>query len=430
MAGVSFGVGAVLFVGLAIGAIAPKSIPPTLVSSLGLIMFLYGIGVQYGRHFVTGLTSRAGLRANLLAAAAILVTVGVVLVSVHAFGIRMTVASGLFAGAGTSTSALAAAQDQAVASLAAAILPAEQAALRSEPAIGYSIAYPLGVIVPILIFQLAYLRWRPRFREPDAGGKLQLAELAITPPLCRPNARRDQPRIAGRGRDRHGARRRREPITPARSDADQTMPCWCTARFRPSRQRGRGLASMTAGQIISDRSALDYTRIFVSNSVVAGRALSTLDLSRYQAMIVQIRRGDALILPTPDLILEMGDLVGVLSPRDQFSALEKFFGGSIKGEAEVNYIPLGLGMVLGVLVGLIPIPLPGLGSFQLGLAGGVLIVALFLGWLGRIGSLTWTLPLTANLTLRNFGLTLFLATVGMNSGAPFVQTFQQSGSHC
>ena len=113
VAGVSFGVGAVLFIGLAIGAMAPKSVPPALVSSLGLIMFLYGIGVQYGSHFVTGLTSRAGLRANLLATAAILVTVGVVLLSVHAFGIRMTVASGLFAGAGTSTSALAAAQDGA-----------------------------------------------------------------------------------------------------------------------------------------------------------------------------------------------------------------------------------------------------------------------------------------------------------------------------
>ena len=92
----------------------------------------------------------------------------------------MTVASGLFAGAGTSTSALAAAQDQTMASLAGSVTEAERAALRSEPAIGYSIAYPFGVIVPILIFQLAYLRWKPRFTEQDTGGKLQLAELAIT----------------------------------------------------------------------------------------------------------------------------------------------------------------------------------------------------------------------------------------------------------
>jgi putative transport protein len=427
VAGVSFGVGAVLFIGLAIGAMAPKSVPPALVSSLGLIMFLYGIGVQYGQHFVAGLTSRAGLRANLLATTAILVTIGVVLLSVHAFGIRMTVASGLFAGAGTSTSALAAAQDQAVASLAGAIPEAERAALRSEPAIGYSIAYPLGVIVPILIFQLAHLRWKPRFTEQDTGGKLQLAELAVTGQQAGrmlAEISRELPEGVVIAAVRVGSVNQLPRPDLMLTENDTVLVHGSTSAIEAARQR---FGKMTAGQIVFDRSTLDYTRIFVSNSAVVGRALSALDLSRYQAMIAHIRRGDAVILPTPDLILEMGDLVGVLSARDQFPALEKFFGGSIKGEAEVNYIPLGLGMVLGVLLGLISIPLPGIGSFKLGLAGGVLIVALFLGWLGRIGSLTWTLPLTANLTLRNFGLTLFLAAVGMNSGAPFVHTFQQSG---
>jgi putative transport protein len=427
VAGVSFGVGAVLFIGLAIGVMAPKSVPPGLVGTLGLIMFLYGIGVQYGQHFFAGLTSRSGLRANLLAVTAILVTVGVVLLSMHAFGVRMTVASGLFAGAGTSTSALAAAQDQAVASLAGTIPEAEWVALRSEPAIGYSIAYPLGVIVPILIFQWAYRRWQPRFTEQDAGRKLQVAELAITGQQAGrmlAEISRELPegvRIAAVRVDDVNQLPRPELML---TENDAVLVHGSASAIEAARQR---FGKMTAGHIVADRSTLDYTRIFVSNAAVVGRPLSTLDLSRYPAMIAHIRRGDALILPTPDLILEMGDLVGVLSPRDQFPALEKFFGGSIKGEAEVNYVPLGLGMVLGVLVGLIPIPLPGVGFFQLGLAGGVLIVALFLGWLGRIGSLTWTMPLTANLTLRNFGLTLFLAAVGMNSGAPFVNTVQQSG---
>jgi putative transport protein len=84
-------------------------------------------------------------------------------------------------------------------------------------------------------------------------------------------------------------------------------------------------------------------------------------------------------------------------------------------------------MSLGVLLGLLKIPVPGLGSFSLGIAGGPLIVALILGRLGRIGSMSWHVPLSANLTLRNFGLTLFLAAVGMSSGAPFVQTVSQTG---
>ena len=88
---------------------------------------------------------------------------------------------------------------------------------------------------------------------------------------------------------------------------------------------------------------------------------------------------------------------------------------------------VGLGMSLGVLLGLLPIPLPGLGRFTLGLAGGPLLVALILGKLGRTGPLAWHMPLPANLTLRTFGLTLFLAAVGLASGAPFVETLATTG---
>ncbi len=84
-------------------------------------------------------------------------------------------------------------------------------------------------------------------------------------------------------------------------------------------------------------------------------------------------------------------------------------------------------MVMGVLLGIIPIPLPVIGTMKLGIAGGSLIVALILGKLGRTGKLTWTMPLSANLTLRNFGLSIFLAQVGMSSGAPFVQVVSENG---
>jgi putative transport protein len=99
----------------------------------------------------------------------------------------------------------------------------------------------------------------------------------------------------------------------------------------------------------------------------------------------------------------------------------------MKSTAEFSYVSVGLGMSLGVLLGLIAVPLPGGGSFSLGLAGGSLIAALILGRLGRIGTLSWHLPLSANLTLRNFGLTLFLAAVGLGSGAPFVDTVSRTG---
>lgn len=116
----------------------------------------------------------------------------------------------------------------------------------------------------------------------------------------------------------------------------------------------------------------------------------------------------------------------MLANREHFVALRKFFGDSIKGTAEFSYISIGLGMALGFLLGAIPIPLPGLGKLVLGLAG-VLIVALVLGKFRRTLGMNWTVPLSANLVLRNLGLTLFLAQVGMSSGPKFAATVTETG---
>ncbi len=116
----------------------------------------------------------------------------------------------------------------------------------------------------------------------------------------------------------------------------------------------------------------------------------------------------------------------MLAHRDDFAALRKFFGDSIKGTAEFSYISIGFGMALGFLLGAINFPLPGVGKLALGLSG-VLIVALVLGKMRRTGGLNWTIPLSANLVLRNLGLTLFLAQVGMASGPKFAATVSQTG---
>jgi len=133
------------------------------------------------------------------------------------------------------------------------------------------------------------------------------------------------------------------------------------------------------------------------------------------------------IVPTPDLTLEFGDRVGLVVPPDRQEEVRKHFGDTVKSLAEFSYISLGIGMVLGVLLGLIPIPIPGVGKVTLGITGGPLIVALILGKLRRTGSLLWVMPLPANIVLRNFGLALFLAAVGINAGQPFVKTVSESG---
>ena len=132
------------------------------------------------------------------------------------------------------------------------------------------------------------------------------------------------------------------------------------------------------------------------------------------------------MLARPDLVLEFGDRVGLLTNRANFPAVRKFFGDSIKGTAEFSYISIGLGMALGFLVGAIHVPVPGVGKLAIGLAG-VLVVALVLGKLRRTGGMNWTIPLSANLVLRNLGLTLFLAQVGMASGPKFAATVAETG---
>jgi putative transport protein len=142
--------------------------------------------------------------------------------------------------------------------------------------------------------------------------------------------------------------------------------------------------------------------------------------------VAHVRRGDADLLPGPELVLESGDRVGLLAHRDDFKPVRQFFGDSIKATAEFSYISIGLGMAIGFLLGAVVIPLPGMGRVSLGLSG-VLIAALVLGNYRRTGPLNWTIPLSANIVLRNLGLTLFLAQVGMASGPKFAATVSQTG---
>src|SRR5215211_4453331 len=161
--GFSLGVGAVLFVALGMGWFAPKSVPAPMVGTLGLALFLYGVGVQYGKQFFIGLTSRAGLKANAMALAGVLAAGLVSLAFVKMMNLKLSYALGLFAGSGTSTPTLQA----AIATVG-----------NDDPAVGYSVAYPFGVAGPILFLYLTSLWWRPRVEAPTGSG-LEMIEVAL-----------------------------------------------------------------------------------------------------------------------------------------------------------------------------------------------------------------------------------------------------------
>src|SRR6201997_1543054 len=188
------------------------------------------------------------------------------------------------------------------------------------------------------------------------------------------------------------------------------------------------LGKLEPGRLVSDRADLDYIRVFVGKASVVGVPLASLPMpSGYPTHLLHVRRYDADLVPSPDLMLEFGDRVGVLMPPDRKEEIRRHFGDTVKAAAEFSYVSLGFGMGLGILLGLIPIPIPGVGTVTLGIGGGPLIVALILGKLRRTGRMLWTMPLPANIVLRNFGLALFLAAVGINAGQPFVRTVADTG---
>jgi putative transport protein len=412
LGGFSLGVGAVLFVGLFLGAFAPKAQISGPIGLTGLIMFLYGIGILYGRQFFEGMTGSAGIKANLLAFVGVMAGLLVALGLGEAFGIKIGHTLGIFAGSMTSTATLQAGLD---------------VMKNSEPSVGYSIAYPFGVIGPILCIYFMTRQVQPKF--PPKAQRFHMGEITLGSNSAG-RTLEDISEDLPDGVQVTMVRKAHQNIVPSAdivlATGDGLMVV--AERTEAIAEAGVRLGKLEPGRIVKDRSALDYIRVFVSKANLVGIPLAQLPFpAGFPAHLLHVRRYDMDIVPSPNLTLEYGDRVGVLTTPDHKEDIRRHFGDTVKATAEFSYVSLGLGMVLGILLGLIPIPIPGVGTVTLGIGGGPLIVALILGKLRRTGPLLWVMPLPANIVLRNFGLALFLAAVGINAGQPFVRTVTESG---
>ncbi|MBS0500076.1 MAG: YidE/YbjL duplication [Proteobacteria bacterium] len=410
VAGFSLGIGAVLFVGLAVGAIAPKASPPGLLSSIGLILFLYGTGIQYGRTFFKGLVSSFGLRANLLAAVAVVAGSAVAMLCARWFGFSIPSATGMFAGSLTST-----------ASLQAAITTSGS----DMPAVAYAIAYPFRVFGPILLFFLTHKLLRPKV-EAVGNQHLQLGEVNVDQAglvgLTIGEVRKKLPPGAAISVLRRGGSNHLVDRDTVLKAGDQFL-----VSGQPAAIRSMELPS-DQSDIRSDRHDFDVMLVHVSREPLVGKRLDELPLPKdIPARILQVRRGDVDLVPTADLVVEYGDQLGLVAPPEHLETFSKIFGDSVNAEAQFSFMSFGLGMAAGGLLGLVPIPIPGVGMVHLGAAGGVIVTALVLGYLRRLGPFDWSMPQVTNTIIRNFGLTVFLAGVGMASGAPFVSSIAQDG---
>lgn len=425
--GLRLGLAAVLFTGLAAGAVDPRLKIPDFAYHFGLVLFVYNVGLASGPSFFASM-KRQGLRLNGLALGVLLLAAGTAAGVGRALGLAPAVYAGLFTGAMTNTPALA--------NLLERLEHAGEAVL-AQPVVGYSVAYPGGVVGGLLAIFLAQRLWRVDYRAEAVG----LRDLAGSrEPLSRGTVRvlwtnpegatvadlvRDKGWRVVFGRYRHGGDVRIAAADTAFAPGDVVTVTGTPAEVDAV---AAFLGEPSDDPLAADRRDYDVRRVFVSNPDVAGRPLRDLHLqARFDAVATRVRRGDVDLVPDGATVLEVGDRVRVLVPRARMDEVSRYFGDSYRGVSEFDVVSFGLGIALGLLLGAVPFPLPDGGSFRLGFAGGPLVVGLILGRVGRTGPILWNVPFAANLALRQLGIVLFLAAVGVRSGWAFVETFGAAG---
>ena len=399
-----FGAAGALFVGLVVSAFHPEIVSNhmSIVQPMGLAFFVYCVGISAGATFFQNLRKQT----NLLALTTIVCVVGalIALVGGRLLGLSSGLTSGLFTGALTAAPAL----DTAT-------------RLTGDPnaAVGYAFGYPVGVIGGILIVTITVTRkWvGPKDTPSLAGASLEAVSVHVTKQINTRDidAWRDQ-----RVRLSYLRRDGRTRVTAPGEDllpGDHVVMVGDPASIKETAPL---IGEILDHNLEDDRSDLAFERIVVSNPDVAGRSVCELNVTkRFGAVITRVRRGDLDLLARDDLDLQLGDHVAVVVPTDELDGIAEWLGDSERRVAEVDGMAFGIGLVLGLLLGIVSFPLPGGQGFQLGAAAGPLIVGMLLGALRRTGPLVWTLPAAANLTIRQIGLMLFLAALGLNAGPQF-----------
>lgn len=429
--GFGLGIAAVLFVGLAFGAIFPGIEVPTIMVYFGLSLFVYSIGLASGPSFFNTI-KRNGVRdvgfvVTMLALTAAL-TVGLHFL----LGFDAQVTAGLYAGSTTNTPALAGLID-----LITQKAPDTETAQRlaNQAVSGYSLAYPLGIIGTLLAFKLVEKMLRIDYpKEVDSlKDKYPVTREIITENVLITNEKLEDFPI----RDLK-LKYKLDVIFGRRVRGDETSLTNWDSHLRPGDHVvvvGERESVQAAAAILGEMKEelppaedQEYVikRIFLSNPDIAGQSLSALNLNeKYSAIITRIRRGDMDILASQDTVLELGDIVMFITRRKDADRLAGLFGDSYESLGRVNLFAFGFGLSIGLLLGMITFQLPGDVKFRLGFAVGPVVIGLILGALRRTGPIVWTLPYSANLTFQQLGLAILLGGVGLNSGSTFIETVVQ-----
>ncbi|EFY2905850.1 putative transporter [Shigella flexneri] len=430
--GIGLGIGGVLFGGIIVGHFVSQA-GMTLSSDMlhviqefGLILFVYTIGIQVGPGFFASLRV-SGLRLNLFAVLIVIIG-GLVTAILHKlFDIPLPVVLGIFSGAVTNTPALGAGQ-QILRDLGTPMEMVDQMGM------SYAMAYPFGICGILFTMWMLRVIFRVNFEteaqqhessRTNGGALIKTINIRVENPNLHDLAIKDVPILNG---DKIICSRlkREETLKVPSPDTIIQLGDLLHLVGQPADLHN---AQLVIGQEVDTSLSTKGTdlrveRVVVTNENVLGKRIRDLHFKeRYDVVISRLNRAGVELVASGDISLQFGDILNLVGRPSAIDAVANVLGNAQQKLQQVQMLPVFIGIGLGVLLGSIPVFVPGFpAALKLGLAGGPLIMALILGRIGSIGKLYWFMPPSANLALRELGIVLFLSVVGLKSGGDFVNT--------
>lgn len=424
--GNGLGVAAVLFTGLAFGALDPRFSIPPIVFQLGLSIFVYSVGLSSGPVFFKAYKEN-GARDFLFAMSMLLLTGLTAGFFWWLFDFSAATITGVYSGSTTNTAALA-----GVIEFINQSGVSNAQGLEKEAVIGYTFSYPMGVLGGIfaIIIMEKLLKVDYQKELESLKDKFPLADKLTSATIRITNDEVNGLNV----RDLKHKYQLNVSFGRVFQGNSMSLVTWSTEL-----KLGDGLIAVgekgeldrltdilgecTQSPTLHDKSKYDSRRIFVSNPEVTGVTIASLNLDeKFDAIITRIRRGDIEMVANRETVLELGDRIRFIARREDLVSLSALFGDSYQQSSKVNLFSFGLGIGLGLLIGSISIPLGAYGEFKLGYAGGPLIAGLVLGALRRTGKIVWTMSYGSTVTLQQMGLILLLASIGIGSGSAFIES--------
>lgn len=430
--GIGLGIGGVLFGGIIVGHFVSQA-GMTLSSDMlhviqefGLILFVYTIGIQVGPGFFASLRV-SGLRLNLFAVLIVIIG-GLVTAILHKlFDIPLPVVLGIFSGAVTNTPALGAGQ-QILRDLGTPMEMVDQMGM------SYAMAYPFGICGILFTMWMLRVIFRVNVEteaqqhessRTNGGALIKTINIRVENPNLHDLAIKDVPILNG---DKIICSRLKREET-LKVPSPETIIQLGDLLHLVGQPADLHNAQLVIGQEVDTSLSTKGTdlrveRVVVTNENVLGKRIRDLHFKeRYDVVISRLNRAGVELVASGDISLQFGDILNLVGRPSAIDAVANVLGNAQQKLQQVQMLPVFIGIGLGVLLGSIPVFVPGFpAALKLGLAGGPLIMALILGRIGSIGKLYWFMPPSANLALRELGIVLFLSVVGLKSGGDFVNT--------